>query len=56
MFYLLQEQIIDDYAHDTWKTATLPTAIDEEGYPAEPAMAIQRFVLTSLLLINNFFN
>ena len=42
MCYLLQEQIIDDFAHNTWKTATPPTAI-------------QRFVLTSLLLINNFF-
>ena len=31
MCYLLQEQIIDDFAHDTCKTATPPTAIDEEG-------------------------
>ena len=31
MFSLLQEQIIDDFAHDNWKTATPLTAIDEEG-------------------------
>ena len=30
MCYLLQEQIIEHFAHDTWKTAT-PPAIDEEG-------------------------
>ena len=31
MCYLLQEQIIDHFTHDTWKIATPPAAIDEEG-------------------------
>ena len=31
MCCMLQEQINDHVTHDTWKIATPPTAIDEEG-------------------------
>ena len=30
MCYLEQEQIIDHFAHDTWKIATPPTGTDEK--------------------------
>ena len=31
MCYLMQEQIIDYFAHNTWKMAIPLTVIDEEG-------------------------
>ena len=51
IWYLEQQQIIDSFTRDTWKIATPPTAINDNGLPAESATAILRLV--SILLFTN---
>ena len=51
IWYLEQKQIIDSFAHNIWKIATPPTAMDDDGLPAESATTISRLVL--ILLFTN---
>ena len=55
MFYLEQQHIIDSFAHNIWRIATPPTAMDEDELPAEPATKISRLALFYFFVINNFF-
>ena len=40
MSYLEFQQIIDSFVCDIWRTATSPTAMDEDRLPAQPATAM----------------
>ena len=56
MSYLALQQIIDSFVCDIWRTATSPTAMDEDRLPAQQATAMSILVLILLfLLINNTF-
>ena len=48
MYYLQQEYPTDILTCNTWKIATTPTAMDEDGLPAEPATSILSGVLILL--------
>ena len=53
--YLEQQLIIDSFACDIWKIATPPTAMDDDGLPAEPATAISKLVLILLFINTQYF-
>ena len=55
MWYLEQQQIIDSFSRDIWKIATPPTAMDDDGLPAESATAISRLVLILLFTNTQYF-